>query len=250
MSLFDDVKGLGWLSPRLMVTGGSALVLAGLNVYLLSGEEILTLVEEAGQTVREEDPLLGLRYTPGERRGNLTSYGLDEGLVDQVMQELDRLEKDKVDKKLEKAFAEAGDPQAVADALCGDGANLRPRYSAMEFFVQEDGGKRTVINMRRGGALERQDWAIDGPIAEVYRVVELSDSRESDATLMGVAALLLSQEQQVFDYQAPWGRGLLSQWSWDEVLERYPQVQDQVIKYFAVMHLATETAQKDEGICD
>lgn len=250
MGLLDDIKGLGWLSPRLMVSGGSVLVLAGLNIYLLAGEEVLSLAEEAGQTVRDEDPLLGLRYTPGERRDNLVSYGLDEALVDRVVQEIDRLVKDKIDKKLRKAFDEAGDPQAVADALCGDGANLRPRYAAMEFFVREDGGKRSVINMRRGAALERQPWAADGAIVEVYRVVELSESRESDATLMGVAALLLSREQQVFDYQAPWGRGLLSKWSWDGVLERYPQVLDQVIRYFAVMHLAAETAQGDGGICD
>ena len=238
------------LTPRLMLTSGAFIVFGGLNAYLLTGEDILTFEQESGQTVREEDPLLRLRYTAGERRKNFEAYGLDEALCDEVMKAVEKLEKDSVGNVLEARFSEAGDPQALADALCGDGANMRPRYAALEFFVDEEGGKRTVIDLRQTTSLDRQEWAIDGPIAGVYRSVELAEDYKSDATAMGVAALLLSQEQLVFDRLSPWGRGLLAEWSWEEVIERYPEVQSQVVDYFAVMHLATEKAQEDGGICD
>lgn len=250
--LKDDAFGYltSLINTRLLLTSSALLVFGGLNAYLLAGEDILTFQEESGQTVREEDPLLGLRYTSGERRKNFEAYGMPNALCDEAMAAVEKLESQNIGKILEARYEEAGDPQALADALCGDGANMRPRYAALEFFVQEDGGSRSVIDLRRTTSLDRQEWAIDGPIVGVYREVELAEDYKSDATIMAVAALLLGTEDQVFEQVSPWGRGLLAEWSWEEVAERYPGVQSQVVDYFAVMHLATEKAQEEGSICD
>ena len=117
-------------------------------------------------------------------------------------------------------------------------------------LVIEDAGQRRAVDFRKISQLDWQDWEKTATVQGVYVDTELVDERQPDATLMAVASILLSKEQDVLDANAPWGRGLAVQWSWAKVKKENPQITDLVIDYFATMHLVVEMAQSEDGICE
>jgi hypothetical protein len=235
---------------RLWLSGGSVLLLVGVHGYLLFNERVLSLDPEQQHDVIEEDPLIGLAYNAAQRRANLEQFGLDEDQVATTMDKIERLEAKGQDERIKSMLKNAGDVQALGDALCGQLSDVRPRYAAMRFLVLESGGERDVLNINRASALSAQSWALEAPIAGVYETVELTPAREEDATRMGVAAVLLRQEDAVLNGRTPWGTGLFNPWSWDDVSDTWPEADALVTDYFALMHLTAEMAQMDGIICD
>jgi hypothetical protein len=83
-----------------------------------------------------------------------------------------------------------------------------PRYGALRYIINEEKGRRQVVNLRRVSGIEAQDWYLLSSVGEVYREAELLDDRQPDATVMAIAAILLAKESELLDHNAPWGRGI------------------------------------------
>ena len=241
------------MSARTWVVAGSLFTLAGLNIYLLWEEEQsyfskLQTTAEGRVLAKATDPLLNIRYTEAKRASNLEAFGLDEALVADTTTRI-RDYDDRYRTRIEFLFENAGDREALEDALCGQ-AGIRPRYGALRYLIEEQkDGSRTPINLQRATTLEWQDWSKGAPIGAVYSEVELAEDRQPDATLMGVAGILTLREQDVLERNSPWGPGLAQRWSWDVVLEEEAGVRDKIVKYFAAMHLVVEMATAEGGVC-
>ncbi len=204
---------------------------------------------QATHEVVREDPLLDLRYVKAERENNFKAFGLPDAMVKRTVERARRIE-EMHEQKLRLLLQDAAEPVLLADALCGDSPTIRPRYAGVRFFVEQDASVRRPINLQRVSQLERQDWSVTSPIEEVYNTLELVEDRQEDATLMGVAAILLGREQDAMDRHKPWGRSLVTgAWSWKLVKKEAPQVEDYLVQYFALLHVAAEMAQADDGIC-
>jgi len=237
------------MSPRTLVIGGAAALLLGLHSYLISEEQVFTFNVENDDARSEQDPLLTIRYISSARQDNMRKFGLDDDLAQRTIRRINALQSEH-ERRLVKLLKNAGDPQAVADALCGE-ISVRPRYGALSFLVKESGGERHVVDLARLQTFVAYPWVEVSPISGVYSKVELAgEERQEDATMMAIAAILLGEEFSVIDSKPPWGSGLLSRWSWSDVQERFPRAKGLVVDYFATTHLVVELAQQEGGICD
>ena len=242
------------MSARTFVAAIVMLLILGFNGYLLYVEEVdyyaqIVVDDEGAVIMKNEDPLIGMVYAKQNREENLAAFGMDEGLVTATVARMRKIE-DFYREKISALLLDAGSVDEVADALCGETTQVRPRYGALRYLVIEDAGQRRAVDFRKISQLDWQDWEKTATVQGVYVDTELVDERQPDATLMAVASILLSKEQDVLDANAPWGRGLAVQWSWAKVKKENPQITDLVIDYFATMHLVVEMAQSEDGICE
>ena len=220
---------------RLFMAGASLFLGVGVNGYLLSMEDISGVEEGSKQLIRAEDPLR-ISYVKAERENNMKTFGLDDAKAKAAAKKVQDLE-DQNGERLAVLLREAGDPNQLADALCGETQDVRPRYGALRYIISLEKGRRQVVNLRP-------------PVGEVYRDAELLDDRQPDATVMAIASILLNKESELLDHNAPWGRGITGQWSWDKVKKENAGVEERVIEYLATMHLLIELAQAEGGLCD
>ncbi|MCK6525285.1 hypothetical protein L6R49_28100 [Myxococcota bacterium] len=233
---------------RLFMAGASLFLGVGVNGYLLSVEDISGVEQGSKQLIRAEDPLR-ISYVSAERENNMKTFGLDEAKAKQAAKKVQDLQDD-YGERLAVLLREAGDPNQLADALCGETQDVRPRYGALRYIINEEKGRRQVVNLRRVSGIEAQDWYLLSSVGEVYREAELIDDRQPDATVMAIAAILLAKESELLDHNAPWGRGIALQWSWDKVKKENAGIEERVIEYLATMHLLVELAQAEGGLCD
>ncbi len=237
------------MSWRLLFGIFAVVIALGLNLYLLSAEEISSSEQQVRHSKSVEDPLLDLTYVSGNRESNFKAFGLDEGEVKQATKRVGDLQ-DLYADRLVRLLDQAPEPVELADDLCGTSRGLPSRYAAMHFVVAEKGGERIPVDFRRYGGFKRQEWSFVATISAVYQEVELREDRQEDATRMGIAAVLAAQEALVLDNRTPWGRGLApGTWSWDKVESQFPGVHERTIKYLSMMHLTLELARADGGIC-
>lgn len=245
------------MSPRFILALLAMISLAGLTGYLVflelrpdeRGTNRIAPAEREPRTIKETtDPLFDLRYGPAERRTNLAAMGLQEADIERVILKIRRME-DREQTRLVQAMDDAADPKELSAALCGRTSDLRPRYGALRFLVQEDRGTRRALDLRRITRLERQEWSRADLIGEVYRQLELTDGRKPDAPLMGVAAILLQKENDALQGLAPWDRTSLGTWSWSDLEAEHPGIGERTLDYFALMHLVVEIAQAEGGLC-
>jgi len=221
----------------------------GVTGYLIFKEEIVPPEVTASHVAIKVDPLLKTTYTEGSRKRNMKAFGLPEALVPRALDRMRRIE-DRHLRKIQLLLDGAADPNAVASAICGQTTQVRPRYGALRFLVKEQQGRRDPLRISSSTGLELQDWSQLAAINDVYGVAELSDNRKEDATLMGLAAILLAKETELLEGYKPWGRGLLpGAWSWTAVVEQNPGIEERVVEYIALMHLFVEQATADGGIC-
>jgi hypothetical protein len=228
-----------------------AAVVMGIGVtgYLIAKERVVPPEVTSAHEVVKVDPLLATTYTKGARKRNLAAFGLSADQVDRVVERMKRIE-DRHLRKVQLLLDGAPDPNAIVAALCGQTSQIRPRYGALRFLVKEKQGRRDPIRISRSTGLEIQEWSQVAPIADVYRVAELSEKREDDATLMAIAAILSGSETELIDGYSPWGRSILpGAWSWSKVVKTHPGVDERLEEYFALMHLFVEQATSDGGIC-
>jgi hypothetical protein len=218
------------------------------DAYLLWTEQIAPSESQARHTALREDPLLGLKYSAGNREVNMVSFGLEAAAAARAVDRIRDLE-DRYKDKLAIMLKDAPMPTELADALCGQTREVRPHYGALRFLVEDVAGERQTIRLQRVTVLEEQEWAKVSPILAVYDEVELAEERQKDATVMAIAAILLGKEEEVLNNYAPWGRGLAGTWSWKKVTKENPGIEEKVVEYFAVLHLVVEMAMAEGGIC-
>ena len=201
--------------------------------------------------VRKEDPLFDLQYLPARRLSNFKDgFGMPEPLAQRAVDRAVMIG-DEYSRKLGLMLRDSEDPTRLLDAICGVTSESRPRYAMMRYLVLQDGTERVPVDLKRVSSLELQEWGVLAPIDTVYETLEFADDRHPDATLMGIAAVLVGAEEKVTKAQAPWGSGGLGRtWDWDRVVKEYPGIDAKVVEYVAMMHVATEMAQSSEGLCN
>jgi len=233
--------------PRGWVVGASLLILTGANAYLVMEEEVYSLEGGTSHTLSTDDPLLGLRYEASQRRSNFAAFGLTGALLDRTLSRAESLN-GRYQDKIYTLLMNAGDPEGVADALCGLGSGARPRYGALPYLVAEEGSRRPVDPGALAG-ITADPWVDLAPVDGVYEIIELDEERQKDATVMALAAILLGQEQLALEGKTPWGRGLLATWSFADVTGTYPGIDERVSDYLALLHVVVEVAQEEGGFC-
>lgn len=235
---------------RLFTAAAAAFLFTGINGYLLAGEDLLLLEEEKKHDVISQDPLRDLQYIKANRKLNFEKMGFPPKEVEKALRTTQDYE-DSYAERVKALLKSADDPDALADALCGETTDISPRYGALRFFVTEEKGRRQAVNLRMTSGFEEQEWALAAPIAGVFTETELVDARQPDASLMAIAGILLAKEKEIIEHNKPWGGGLVpGAWSWELVKKENPGIDELAIDYFATQHLVTELAQAEGGICD
>lgn len=221
------------------------------NAYLIATEVIVTKPEEVVDERRNTDPLLNLTYSKSDREENFQKFGMDSKMTREAMRRIQILEEDHRRTLRRLLVEDVGDAIALAEALCGNTNDVRPRYAALEFLVAPEGEELRPLDLTSVSSLYRQDWTATSPWQRVFQEVELGSSRQDDATVMGIAAILTRQERKVLNHERPWGHpfGGGRAWSWRRVKEQHPNTERLVLEYLALMHITVEIAQSDDGIC-
>lgn len=238
------------MSLRSWLSVASVFIVSGVVGYLLSTEEIVAGDEHADTVARAEDPLIDLPYTPASRAKDFEAFGLPEPLVKKAVDRARRYDEGDEGARLRARLEETDDLTELADALCGESTQLRPRYGALRFLVVEVQGQRRPVDINRVSSLQREEWSKVSPIVSVYNDAELTSDRKPDATAMAIAAILLGKEADLMNGYKPWGRGLTGGWSFERMVEENPGIDELLVEYFVLMHLAVEWANQDGGICE
>lgn len=228
-----------WLIVALLI--GVVVV----NSALMYFEEVAGPEEVAEAKDEVKDKLATIAFTPATRRANFTAFGLPEDLVEATADQAKRVEKRK--DRLVELLREHAD--VVGPGLCAGIGSLPQRYAALAFLVAEGEGKREVMAYDSVTYFETQEWFDAGLVQDIFNEVELSEEPREAATAMGVAAILQSQEDSVIEGKSPWGKGLGQRWSLERVFANHGEAKRKLTAYFAFMHVLTEWANQDGGIC-
>lgn len=239
------------MSLRTWLSVSSVFIVAGIYAYLLAREQIVAGDEKADTiAARHEDPLLDLAYTAASRAKDFEAFGMPEDMVKAAVDRARHYEDSGRVERLRLLIDDAPEPLELARALCGQDADLRPRYGALRYLVVEVQGQRRAIDVDRVSSLQRADWADAAPLSAVFDDAELTPDRKPDATLMAIAAILSAQEGELLNGYKPWGRGLAGTWSWDKVKKSQPGLEERTLEYLVLMHLAVEIANGEGGLCE
>ncbi len=231
---------------RAIVVAIAVFLLALINGALIFKEKRIPAQKSAEAIARIEDAMNDASYISSARQANLQAIGLDAAQARRAGARITELERDHA-VKLRTWMQIYGDPDQLAQMLCTEGA-LPPRYGALFFFVQE-GRTRIPVKLETMTELAVQQWAErvnQDLVREVYKAVDRVDGRKKDASIMALAAILLKKEQALLNAESPWGP---RSWSWSEVRQKNPGIEERVIEYLAVMHLAAETALGEGDVC-
>ncbi len=234
------------MSWRFFAVMGTLFAALLVNAVLLFREDISPPVA-ADDMVNAvlRDPLSDTVYTPSARVQNFRAFGFDDNLAKATANEAAKITS-KYQAFLKDLLAK--DADELGRVLCG--GELPPRYAALEILAAEDAGAIKVIDATRAYALIPQPWFTTAQAPEVFAALELRPDRKQDATVMGVAALLLRRQDAVFDEERPWAPGLLGGgWGVGALEKKYPTVMGQLVQYFALMHVIEEIANGEGGIC-
>ncbi len=238
------------MTLRTWLSVSSVFITMGVLGYLLQAEEIVAGDDRPDTVARKEDPLAGLSYTAAGRAKDFEAMGLPEDMVAKAVDKARRYEDGNQVTRLRRRMDETDELTELADALCGQSRQLRPRYGALRFLVAEVQGQRRPVDIDRISSLQREDWSLESPIVTVYNDAELIEDRKPDATLMAIAAIMAGKESDLLNGLKPWGRGLAGGWSWEKVDSTYPGLKDHLLEYFVLMHLAVEIANEEGGLCE
>jgi hypothetical protein len=213
------------------------------NTALMFFEEVAT-PESAAEVLDEvKDKLALIPFTAATRLGNFKSFGMPDDLAEATVDQARRIASRK--ERYQELLKEHADEVGIT--LCAGG--MPQRYAALAFLVEEQEGKRIVIPYDRVTYFEVREWYDPGQIQDIYNEVELANPPLEASTAMGISAIILGREAQVIEGTSPWGKGLGARWSFDRVLSKFPEVKKNLVEYFAFMHVLTEIANADGGIC-
>ncbi len=220
------------------------LLTAVLVSATLSGMERVPSPRAGPDVVRVEEVLRHLSYTPSARRNNFKDMGMKDEQADATAKYIDRYARKKA------LFAQLLVDQAgEMGAVFCPGTGLPQPYAALEYLVVEENERRDVMDHERLKLFETQPWFAAAPVDAVYTRMELTEGRKSEATVMGVAAMLVSKEEDALDGHSPWSTGIIGTWGWTPLKKNFPAVEMKTIQYFSLMHYLTELANTRDGIC-
>lgn len=215
------------------------------NSALMYFEEVAGPEEVADAKDEVKDRLAALTFTPATRRSNFAAFGLPEDLVEAAADQAKRIETRKV--RIVEMMKEHAD--VVGPGLCAGTGSLPQRYAALAFLVAEGSGKREVMAYDSVTYFEVQDWYDPSLVQDIFNEVELAEEPREAATAMAVAAILQKQEDAIIEGRSPWGKGLGQRWSLERVFANHAEAKRKLTAYFAFMHVLTEWANQDGGIC-
>jgi hypothetical protein len=234
---------MNWRVFTILAVG---LVGVMMNGWMLS-QETLEATGQQEDLVNEanKDPLQNIQYISGNRDKHLADFGLPKKLRDAAFKKMTSFAKRKV-KIVEWLQEEQG---TLAPIFCAGG--LSQRYAALSVLVVNESGQRRAYKPNELFTLEEQPWYDTVVVEQVYEHVEVTAKRNDDATVMGVAAILLSRERDILAGNSPWGSSFFGGWSLEEVLASDETIEMDLINYFAMMYVITEIANKtnESGIC-
>ena len=227
---------------RWAVVSAALLVALVVNAALIFSEEPLPEPRDwAPELV--EDPFENIVWEASRRFQNMEQFGMSAEDAKEAtertkfyMRQAERLERlmDKQD-------------DLVGEPLCYTGDLPQP-YALLEFVVEEKASQRRMLQPVQINEFEPQVWFTDLNAMNLYQREERTAKRREDATVLVIAAVLLGEEQRLFDRAGPYGTGPLS--GYERLKKKKPQVQVLVRDYFAFAHVLAELANKDGGICD
>lgn len=236
---------------RPWLVAASLIVALVTNVVLFASENMLPPDKTTNASVVIKDRTLAdIYFVPDDRRMNFERFGMPNDLADRAVAAAKKMRKERG-----VAFQSVltNQEDLLAAAFC-EAANPPTRYAAMSVLVIPDGNTRRVLDPMEISELEGQDWYAGGHVRDVYQKLELADdaSYHIDATFMGIAAILMAEEDKVINQEYPWGKGTLSSaWSPGGMLGDYngKKVDDRIVNYMATMHVFAELAREEGGIC-
>ncbi|MCB9675041.1 MAG: hypothetical protein H6737_07985 [Alphaproteobacteria bacterium] len=224
-----------------------ALVVALIVNAALIGNERIPDLEVREQVSLEDEPLRHMTYAPNTRMQNFTEMGMDDELAQRAANLAAGLQSNR------QRYLKMLEDQAidVGDAFCPSSSKLPQPYAAMRYLVVQEGGRRDVIDGHNSlFAFEEQAWfEKEGGAAPVYNTLERRAGRRQDATVMGVAAVLLGREQEAVTERGPWSTGFLGGGSFTTLESESAGIRQMTAEYFALMHYLTELANEQDGIC-
>jgi len=229
-----------WRPWIIMMLGIVALLVNG----VLMVQEDMPEVATGPEIDKIIEPLRNLTYLPSTRRQNLEAMGFPPDLANRTAIHAANLERQQA--KWDKILR--GDPAGLGQALCPSDRVPQP-YAMLQYLVTEDAGRRYVIQHQRVTVLEPQSWFEQSLVPALYDEFERNKRRKADATVMGVSAALLGQENEALQGVDPWNMGVLGTWSFARLQKRQRKITTMVMEYFGLMHYLTELANTNRGIC-
>lgn len=236
---------------RPWVVALAMFIALALNIAMLATEDVKPPAAVGNAQVIPTDRLVQLVYTDSNRLTNFTAMGLPKEIGKAASSYAAREHKER-GAVLEKSLRDHAD---IAVRIFCPSADPPTRWQAMKVLVASDTNGRRVIGSTEISELAIQDWYGGASVDEAYTRLELApdDKYQADATFMGAAAFLVGQEGKVFDAERPWGEknSMLNGWSSATVVSEYDQAQvfEKTSQYFGLMHLLTEYARAEKGIC-
>lgn len=228
---------------RPWVVSGMLILAVLLNGMLLVNERIPS-PEQIPELKKVAEPLRTLQYVASTRRGNFSAMGMSFELAEATASyfgTFDR-QRERFAKLLEEQAAE------LTEVFCATDGLPQP-YAALAYLVYEENGARLVIDPLGLHRLDRQPWFDEALVPAIYDQLERTESREADATLMAISAILLDREEDALDGVSPWNAGLMGTWGFAKLEKSEPRITRLVIEYFSLMHFLTELANEQGGIC-
>jgi hypothetical protein len=221
----------------------SSLVLAFIgNGAMLYYEQIDGAEVEEGLT--DDVRTVSYIFMPHKRRDNFKNMGLGR-LAAPAAAEADRLAKS--EKRILAVMQESADD--LRPVTC-TGNRVPPRFALLPLVVeQDDNGRRRVIDGARATEFFQQEWAEFSRYDEVYSKLELRANRSDAAPAVGVAGVLANAEEAAENEEGPFDAGFTGL-DIEDVIAEYPWVENELVRYFALMHVLTELARSEKGgIC-
>jgi hypothetical protein len=239
---------------RPWIIGSVLLVVLATNIYLVleEGQEGRIPRSETNVAAGEApDPLAGkLSFvSSADRKSNFQRILVKEDLVKKAMKAISRYDDSEglTRNRLDDLLRSVEEDEALGSALCTP-EKTPSRYAMLPFLITGSGQRLDIINLKTVGGLELGDWSASARIEGVYQSVELVDEPEPDASLMGLAAILLNQQDDAINRLEPWGRG--RKWEWDGVEKTSRTAADLITSYVALYQLTAEVAfESADGYC-
>ena len=231
-----------WITSSLMI--GTVIF----NVALLWLEHVEPPRGSSDAKNEVSDKLLDLTFIASDRFQNFVDMGLPEDLAKASSEKARRLSSKTRLNGFQQMLQDARDE--VMPFACSN-TGLHPRYAMSAFLLVAENDELKVIEPT-AVAFEVGEWYSESRIVDVYNTLELNPKRQADATLMGMAAVILKQEEKVIYSDPPFNHNSLmgSGWGWDRVDKAYPSAKKKIINYFSMMHVIGELASARDGVCE
>lgn len=229
------------MSMRVFVVVAILLIGLMLNGVLIVFEHVPepTVAEKEFEV---EDQFRDMRWTPGTRRQNMQAFGFNSDLVDKLDDKMQAITKRDRKGRLIEALKADSD---VGGRLCSNVGSLPSRYFAVGMLIKGEEGTRKSVSrfdtLMSKVKLNENFRPIN--LEGLYQETELVPNPPADAFALNIAAILLGQEIERIEKEDEWSGGIFGPPSLTSFLTRNPEVEEDLLNYFATMHYMHEVAR-------